>query len=187
MILEPSQSPFAAWESFYVIVGSSGAGLIGLQFVVMALIADTNASTGSEETIRAFGTPTIAHFGAALLISATMSAPWPSISQAAWVLKIAAVIGLGLVLIAARTAVQQVGYKPVWEDWLWHTILPVIAYTTLLVAAIKETSSTTGPLFAIAGAALLLLFIGIHNAWDTVTYIVLTRRRSEPVNREPPA
>jgi hypothetical protein len=185
MILETSPSPFAAWESYYVIVGSSGAGLIGLQFVVMALIADTNTS-GSPDTIRAFGTPTIAHFGAALLISATMSAPWPSIAQAAWVLKLAAVIGLGLVLIAARTAVQQVGYKPVWEDWLWHTILPVIAYGTLLVAAIKETSSTTGPLFAIAGAALLLLFIGIHNAWDTVTYIVLTRMRGEPENREPP-
>ena len=27
------------WESFYVIVGSSGAALTGLQFVVMALIA----------------------------------------------------------------------------------------------------------------------------------------------------
>src|SRR4051812_33571393 len=107
MILEANPSPFAAWESFYVIVGSSGAGLIGLQFVVMALIADSHISSGSPETIRAFGTPTIAHFGAALLISATMSAPWPSIAQAAWVLRVAAVIGIGLVLIAARSAMQQ--------------------------------------------------------------------------------
>src|SRR5690349_24834552 len=117
MILETGASPFAAWESYYVIVGSSGAALIGLQFVVMALIADTNAS-GTEDTIRAFGTPTIAHFGAALLISATMSAPWPSIEEAAWVLRLAAVIGLGLVIVAARTAMLQKGYKPVWEDWL---------------------------------------------------------------------
>ena len=28
------------WESFYVIVGSSGAALTGLQFVVIALLAD---------------------------------------------------------------------------------------------------------------------------------------------------
>jgi hypothetical protein len=28
-------------------------------------------------------------------------------------------------------------------------------------------------LFIIAAASVLLLFIGIHNAWDTVTYIVI--------------
>jgi hypothetical protein len=31
----------AEWNSFYVIVGSSAGALIGLQFVVMALIAET--------------------------------------------------------------------------------------------------------------------------------------------------
>ena len=31
-------------------------------------------------------------------------------------------------------------------------------------------------LFAIGAAALLLLFIGIHNAWDAVTYHLLTRK-----------
>src|SRR5207247_3359319 len=32
-------SPLQAWESFYVIVGSSAGALTGLQFVVMTLIA----------------------------------------------------------------------------------------------------------------------------------------------------
>jgi hypothetical protein len=31
-------------------------------------------------------------------------------------------------------------------------------------------------LFLVAGAALLLLFIGIHNAWDAVIYHVFVRR-----------
>ena len=30
----------SGWENFYVIVGSSAGALIGLQFVVMTLIAD---------------------------------------------------------------------------------------------------------------------------------------------------
>lgn len=30
-------------------------------------------------------------------------------------------------------------------------------------------------MFTIGAAVLLLLFIGIHNAWDTVTYIVVER------------
>jgi hypothetical protein len=34
-------------------------------------------------------------------------------------------------------------------------------------------------MFAVGGAALLLLFIGIHNAWDTVTFHVFVKRRDE--------
>jgi hypothetical protein len=33
-------------------------------------------------------------------------------------------------------------------------------------------------LHAIAAVALLLLFIGIHNAWDSVTYMVASRRNA---------
>ena len=33
-------TPLAGWENFYVIVGSSAGALIGLQFVVITLIAD---------------------------------------------------------------------------------------------------------------------------------------------------
>jgi hypothetical protein len=43
----------SAWENFYVIVGSSGAALIGMQFVVIALIANRRA-LASAEAIHAF-------------------------------------------------------------------------------------------------------------------------------------
>jgi len=35
----------SAWDTFYVIVGSSGGALIGLQFVVITLIADSRLRT----------------------------------------------------------------------------------------------------------------------------------------------
>ena len=57
--------PLAAWESFYVIVGSSGAALTGLQFVVIVLVAESRRRRTLRE-IDAFGTPTIVHFSAAL-------------------------------------------------------------------------------------------------------------------------
>jgi hypothetical protein len=67
-------SALSEWESFYVIVGSSGAALTGLQFVVMALIAESRRpSTGRE--ISAFGTPTVIHFCAVLLVSAIVVHP----------------------------------------------------------------------------------------------------------------
>ena len=38
-------------------------------------------------------------------------------------------------------------------------------------------------MFVVAGAALFLLYIGIHNAWDTVTY--LAGRMKEPKQQGP--
>ncbi len=40
-----SATALSPWESFYVIVGSSGGALIGLQFVVVTLIADRSPNT----------------------------------------------------------------------------------------------------------------------------------------------
>ena len=66
---EAAVSALSRWENFYVIVGSSAGALTGLQFVVIALIAETEALGGVQE-IRAFGTPTIVHFCVSLLIAA---------------------------------------------------------------------------------------------------------------------
>jgi hypothetical protein len=52
------------WENFYVIVGSSAGALIGLQFVVMALVSDMPRTPNQAQTGHAFATPTIVHFGA---------------------------------------------------------------------------------------------------------------------------
>ena len=82
--------------------------------------------------------------------------------------------------IGHRRARRQTGYKPVFEDRLFHTILPLLSYGTLLGAAVVLVRQPEGSLFAIAGASLLLLFIGIHNAWDTVTYIALVRPQAPP-------
>ena len=63
-------------------------------------------------------------------------------------------------------------YAPDAEDWIWYTILPFVAYGGLVVAAILLRAHPVEVLFGIAGCALLLIFVGIHNAWDVVTFIV---------------
>ena len=73
---------FHEWESFYVIVGAAAGALIGLQFVVMTLIAE-RPQMGTAEAGAAFATPTVAHFGAALLLSALLRVPWHGIGSAA--------------------------------------------------------------------------------------------------------
>ena len=47
------------WENFYVIVGSSAGALIGLQFVVMALVSDMPRTPNQAQTGHAFATPTM--------------------------------------------------------------------------------------------------------------------------------
>ena len=172
--------PFSPWESFYVIVGSSAAALTGLQFVVIALAAETPPSgpPAGAETIDAFATPTVVHFCAVLLMSAALSAPWHSLPPVAWVLGAVGLAGLAYAGIVTLRARRQAGYRPVFEDWLFHSILPFVAYGALLVAAVVMVRDSTDSLFCIGAVALLLLFIGIHNAWDTVTYLATTRTRA---------
>ncbi len=169
-------SLFAAWESFYVIVGSSAAALTGLQFVVITLGADAG-NIATANTMRAFGTPTIVHFCAVLLNAAILSAPWQRHSSAALAIVAFALVGLIYTLAVLRHARRQTEYKPVLEDWLAHTVLPSIAYAAFLVGGIFLPRDPGPWLFVIAGASLILLFVGIHNAWDAVTYIAFVRRR----------
>ena len=61
-----------------------------------------------------------------------------------------------------------------WEDWLWYAILPSALYAALALTALFLSTMTQLALFVIAGASLGLLLIGIHNAWDTVTHIVVS-------------
>ena len=169
---------FSAWESYYVIVGSSAAALTGLQFVVMALVADTQVRS-TPETIDAFGTPTIVHFCAALLVSAVLSAPWHSRTGVSIILGAEGLFGLVYTALVMRRARRQEGYKPVFEDWMWHAALPFLAYAILLVSAATLSRYEIDALFTIAAVALLLLFVGIHNAWDSVTYITMLKKKAE--------
>jgi hypothetical protein len=169
----------AAWESYYVIVGTSAAALTGLQFVVMALVADT-PGLGSADSVDAFGTPTIVHFGISLFVAALLSAPWAHLTPVLWILIGAGIVGTAYTLIVLRRARQQTGYVPVFEDWLWHGILPMVSYGALIAAGAILHLHPEVALFLVAAVTLMLIYIGIHNAWDSVAYIAVQRRPRPP-------
>jgi hypothetical protein len=169
----------AGWENFYVIVGSSAGALIGLQFVVIALIADMPIAQGQAQAGDAFATPTIVHFGVVLLLSAVLSAPWHGIATAAVLLGLLGLSGIVYEIIVARRMRVQIVYTPEFEDWLFHVLLPFAAYATLAVSAYASRSHVGAALFGVGAAALLLLFIGIHNAWDAVTYHVFVKKQGQ--------
>jgi uncharacterized membrane protein HdeD (DUF308 family) len=159
------------WSNFYVITGSSAGALIGLQFVVLTLIAQRPPAR-AEEASAAFATPSVVHFGVVLLLAALLSAPWYTIGAVATVWGIVGVVATVYEIIVARRMRKQRAYRPVFEDWLFHFLLPVVAYAMLVIAAFIAGPRARPALFVVAAATLLLLFVGIHNAWDGVTYHV---------------
>ena len=172
-------TPFTpqAWESFYVIVGSSAGALTGLQFVVLTLITEAGMVRGAGETLSAFGSPNVVHFCAALLVSAIFSAPWHGLGPPGVAVAVAGVCGFVYSIAVLRRAMRQRDYKPVLEDWIWHAALPLLAYAAMVHAGIRLARASADALYIVAGSTLLLVFIGIHNAWDTVTYVTLERAR----------
>ena len=168
----------AQWTSFYVIVGSSAGALIGLQFVVVTLIGE-KPPVGAAEAGAAFSTPSVVHFCAVLLLSAVLSAPWSGTGTAAIVWGFVGLSGIVYAFVVVRRMRVQTAYKPVFEDWLFHCLLPCASYLTLFVSAVLAAVRPRPALFLIAAATLLLLFIGIHNAWDAVTYFLLVHRTQE--------
>src|SRR5690349_16965644 len=90
------------WANFYVIVGSSAGALIGLQFVVMTLIANRPMTQGLAQAGDAFTTPTVVHFGVVLLLSAAISAPWDGIAAVAVLWGLVGLGGVAYVVLVAR-------------------------------------------------------------------------------------
>ena len=166
------------WQNFYVIAGSSAGALISVQFVVIALISSLRRRA-EVESINAFGTPTVVHFGGALTISALMTAPWPSLLALSVTLTICGLLGLVYSSIVFRRARRQTAYRPVPEDWLWYVGMPTGIYAALTVVAVFLRDSGRVGLFLIAAAVLGLLLIGIRNAWDSVTHLVAGGHQSD--------
>ncbi|HWD29855.1 MAG TPA: hypothetical protein VG387_21970 [Rhizomicrobium sp.] len=166
------------WDSFYVIVGSAAGALIGLQFVVMTLMADRPVA-GLSEAGRAFGTPTVVHFSLCLLLAALVRVPWPGPLYATTVGGIVGLCGVVYEATVVWRMRRQSHYRMDLEDMTFHVALPVIAYVLLAAGAAIAPQRLELALFGLGAAALILLFVGIHNAWDAVAWQVYVVRPGE--------
>jgi hypothetical protein len=168
-----TSSALSAWTNFYMIVGSAAAALIGLQFVMIALIVNTQRRS-DYDTIHAFLTPTIVQFASALTLAAIMCAPLQSFYATSAAVALCDLGGLIYTAISIRHTRRQTVYKPLLQDWLWYSAFPCVVYAALTVFGLCLIGPVNPALFVIGGSALCLLLIGIRNAWDTVTHMVLT-------------
>ena len=167
----------AAWQNFYVIVGSSAGALIGLQFVVISLIASRPTARVDPAAGSAFATPTIIHFATVLVLAGILCAPWAGMGAPTILCGAGGLGGVVYAIIVIRRMRAQNSYKPEFEDWLFHVMLPGASYITLAVSAYAAQFHVQEALFGFGAAVMMLLLVGIHNAWDAVTYHVFVQRK----------
>ncbi len=180
-MIQGSELPLLSnWKDLYMVIGTAAATLTGLMFVVTTLVAgiETHAST-LNAGMSAFNTPTVVHFCAVLFTAGILSAPWQAFSSVSLLLGL---LGIGMasyLIIVARRMRHIPLYQTPLKDWLWYMAFPLIAYIVLIVAAIALPANPAQALYIISAAIVGLLFLGIHNAWDLVTYLAVERSHSE--------
>lgn len=179
---DPVRAVLSGWSDFYVIIGSASAALTGLMFIAITLISERARS--SDEQIAAFGTPNIVHFVAPIVLAGILTAPWRELDHLALALKLSGGAGVVYAVIAIWRAYRQTGYRPVLSDWIWFSFLPLVAYVALTASAFMLRAHFEDALFGTAAVALFLLVIAIHNAWDTATYVAISRRERDRARNE---
>jgi hypothetical protein len=163
------------WHEFYLLVGTSAAALTGLMFVVISISPETIAER-PKSGARAFVTPTMVFFTTALAVSALLLVPHIAPAPLALVLALTGVGGLAY-LLWVRGHRYWREQKLDAEDWVFFIGLPFLSYVLFLAAAIAiwRDSALGAPMLAFV--TLLLLVIGIHNAWDLVIWLAQKKRR----------
>ncbi len=163
------------WANFYVITGSAAAGLTGLTFVVIALSAE--AKRVNLRGLRTFVTPTIVHFGAVLALAAFLSMPHQGVLSLSLGFGAAGLAGVIYVAVIAVGVGRIAGdYIPVHEDWIWNVVLPGIVYGALFATAFLIWRRPEASMYGVAAVSVLLMFIGIHNAWDVAVWNSVRKR-----------
>ncbi len=170
------------WQNYYLIIGTAAATLTGLMFVVITLVTGLEQQVSTMDAgISAFNTPTIVHFCAVLLVAAILSAPWQAFTSLSLMLGLSGLGGVGYLIVVIQRMRHVPGYKTPLKDWLWYMAFPLALYIVLVAAAIALPFNPGLVLYIISGVIVVLLFIGIHNAWDLVIYLAVVR--SHPQNK----
>ena len=173
------------WQNFYMIMGTAAATLTGLMFVVTTLIAGIDAHLSTlNAAVSAFNTPTVVQFGVVLLLAGILSAPWQTFSSLSLLLGL---VGLGMVFYSIIVMIRMrrvPHYQSTLEDWLWYLTFPLLANVLLIVAAFVIPENPVPALYMVGLAMILLLLVGIRNAWDMVTFLAVERAHSENKNKE---
>src|SRR6516164_8692000 len=159
-----------AWHDFYVLVGTASATLVGLMFV-SATIGAQVFTESNRAGMRAFLSPTVVHFSAALFIcilAAIPSQTWQTLAA------LLAACSLAGIAYSARVWMQLFVRRRFDVD-----VIDRVFYAFILVGVFLLFKESAMGLDLLAAALITLLLAGVRNAWDMTIWIVIRTPVSE--------
>ncbi len=169
---------FQDWQSFYILVGTSAATMVGLMFVALS-VGSRVISPKDLPALRVYVSPTVVHFLYVLATSAVVMFPTLPRALMATVLVVAGLASCGRALIGLP--VMRRSHLDI-HDWVWYLLVPSVSYLLFVGTGIGLLLRVDQAAGGLAVATLLLLVAGIRNAWDLVIFRVLPE--GEPSRRE---
>ena len=174
-----------AWQNFYTLLGGAAATLVGLMFIAITLGSGQWKAEDRpllHASFNAFLSPTFIHFIYVLVTAVVVLIPTLSETALGVLLVLAGLGSLGniarsLPFLRERYRVGTIDRS----DVVWYSMMPAIGYilyldagARLLMAADRGRPAAPA-LDALAAASVLLVVIGVRNAWDLVVFLVLSR------------
>jgi len=162
----------ASWHDFYELIGTASATLIGLMFVA-ASIAAGFLNEAHRAGMRVFFTPTIAHFTSALAICILITVPTLNLPRLGAALLACGIIGLAYAASVWWSMNRGLGQTVALDDQLWYALAPTICFILLAGSGVLLLFHHLAGIELVAGVLVLLLLLGIRNAWDIMIWVVL--------------
>lgn len=164
-----------AWETYYLMVGSSAGALIGLLFVVITLSGEIDpARAGIAQ--RTFMSPTIFHFVAVMIISCAAvvtTLPPPAMALAIAIPAVIGAVNSGTAFATLASGKLDVTH---WTDYLYYGALPAIGHAWLVATAWMVWQGVGFAEYSVAIGAMGLLLLGIRDAWDLATWLTYHKK-----------
>jgi hypothetical protein len=175
-ILVPLSEILSRWREFFTMTGTAGATLVGLMFVAASIGAGV-FTRAHQVGIRSFLSPTVVHFSAVMFASMISAIPTQTWSSFGTLVGLGGIAGIAYsILIWLRMA--RHGITPTIDipDRLWYGLTPIAVYGVMVASGIALGFHHPVGLNLLAVALLLLLLIGIRNAWDMTIWIIDRKR-----------
>jgi len=162
----------AEWRDFYVMIGTASGAIVGAAFIVVTLVSNLEKRTLG---MQGFITPIAVHLGSVLIGSAILTVPTLTRVSLAILLGTGGVGGAVYTIITA-TRIWRMRLDT--DDRIFYIILPVMAYATMGTAAFMALTQDEPTFETLAVALVSLLIIGMRNAWDMASFVVMQGDRA---------
>jgi hypothetical protein len=162
--------PLSDWRDFYVTIGTASGAIVGASFIVATLASELKERTVG---LRGFITPTAVYLGSVLVGSAILTVPTLTPFSLAVLLGVGGTAGaIYAVIVATRIWKMNLDLA----DRACYVVIPILAYSAIAAAAFLESWAVDWTFDTLAGALVIILIVGMRNAWDMATFMIMRNR-----------